>query len=49
MLVKLCHHWKEDGVMCRAVALRGRLYCHFHQEARRHQARRLRYQRRRQP
>ncbi len=41
MFIKLCHHLKQDGTLCRAIALRGRIYCHFHSELHRRQLRRM--------
>jgi hypothetical protein len=30
MPIKLCHHIKEDGILCGSAALHGRDYCYFH-------------------
>jgi hypothetical protein len=30
MAIKLCHHIRENGVLCNAAALRGRDYCYSH-------------------
>jgi len=49
MLIKFCHHLKQDGTMCRLLAVRGRIYCHFHLETHRRLARRMRNLRRRRP
>ncbi len=46
MAVKFCHHLKQDGTMCQLLALRRRLYCHFHEEARHRLRRRMRNLRR---
>ncbi len=48
MRVKLCHHLKENGIMCHSPALRGRIYCHSHLDFHRRLVRRMRNLRRRQ-
>lgn len=40
--VSQCQHIKVNGLLCESPALRGRRYCHFHQEMRDRQRRRLR-------
>jgi len=30
MAIKLCHHIKEDGILCKSAALHGRDYCYSH-------------------
>ena len=47
MLVKLCHHLKEDGIICQCPALRGRIYCYAHFRAHQRMGVRVKYQRRR--
>jgi len=49
MPVKLCHHIKADGILCRSAALHGRHYCFFHLTHRAQRVRIAQHRRRNQP
>ena len=49
MLVKFCHHLKDNGTMCQCPALRRRIYCYSHFRDHQRMRIRTRFQRRRRP
>jgi hypothetical protein len=44
--IRTCHYLKPNGLFCGSLALRGRIYCHYHHEANIRERRRARHSRR---